>query len=107
IRKRRHVGHAADPQHLLAFQVGGEHATSVTTGQEVVQADEAELAGVRARAGNEDAPRLEQRPELGVSWPGATRRLRGRWISKLDKRVDTYRSAVGRDDQRIDVDRGH
>ena len=51
------VGHGAHAEHLLALQVGAEDAARVPAGEQVVQGDEAELAGVRRGAGDEHTAR--------------------------------------------------
>ncbi len=65
------------------------------------------LPGCAERAGDDDAPRLEQRPERVV---GRTRRRFGGGRSgslvELDERVDRYGLAVD-DDQRVEIDRLH
>ena len=51
------VGHRAHAEHLLALQVGAEDPARVPAGEQVVERDEAELAGVRRRAGDQHAAR--------------------------------------------------
>ena len=53
-----------DAEHLLALEVRGVEPALVPRGDDVVQADEAELAGVRRGAGDDDAGRVEQRGEV-------------------------------------------
>ena len=55
------VGHRVDAEHRRAFEVRGEHLPGVARGQEVVQRHEPEFAGMRGRAGDDHALRVEQR----------------------------------------------
>ena len=100
------VGDGADAEHLLALQVGAEDGAPVAAGEEVVQRDEPELAGMRRGAGDEHAARLEQGPELLGRRRRAQRRRRrpSAGVAELDERVDGDRRALRRDDQRVDVD---
>ena len=87
------VGHGVDAEHRRAFEVGGEDVALVAGGEEVVQRDEPELAGVRRRAGDDDALRIEERAEVP---------LVAAHDAHLDQRVDGHGHAVD-DDQRIHV----
>ena len=96
-----------DAEHLLPLEVGREHATRVSTGEQVVRGDEAELAGVGGGAGDHDATRLEQGGELLGGERRARRRGCSRRIADLDQRVDGDDAAIAPDDQRVDVDADH
>ncbi len=50
VREVGDVGHRAHAEHFLALQVGAEDPARVPAGEQVVQRDEAELAGMRRRA---------------------------------------------------------
>src|SRR5205807_9538158 len=60
------VGDRFDVEHRGAFEVGGEHLAAVAGGEDVVQRDEAELAGMTRRAGDDDPLRVEQRCEIAL-----------------------------------------
>src|SRR5690606_36314554 len=57
-------GQAVEAEDLGAVPVGGEHPPLVATGEDDVEAHEAELAGVGRGARDDDAAGLEQGPEL-------------------------------------------
>ena len=60
------------PEHLGAVAVGGEHPRPRSRGQDVVEADEPELAGVGRGPGDDHAPGLEQGTGAARRWgPGA------------------------------------
>ena len=61
------AGDRVDAEDRPALAVRGVHRARVALAEDVVQRDEAELAGVARRARDDDAARLEQRAEvLGV-----------------------------------------
>ena len=72
-----------------------------------MQRDETELARVGRRAGDDDAPRFEERAESRVARTDSAVELAVRGCRRrieLDERVDRDRFAVDHD-QRVDVDR--
>jgi hypothetical protein len=106
-----HVAHGRAAQDVAALAVHGEDLTVVAEAQQVVQRHEAEFAGVRRGAGDDDAARVEQRLEallqlaLGAErWARRRQRARGRAGGRqLDQRIDRHRRPRAHD-QRIDVD---
>jgi hypothetical protein len=80
-------------------------APCVAGREQVVERDEAELAGVGGRAGDHHAARLEQGEELlaAVQRFGPGRRRCSR-LAQLDQCVHRHGNTVGGDDQRVDVD---
>ena len=90
------VGDGLHAEHLLALQVGAEDPARVARGEQVVQGDEAELAGVRRRAGDDDAPGSNRALELlGGRARARRRRPAASGLAELDQRVDRDRRAVG------------
>ena len=102
VRQVVDVGHRLHAEDLGAVAVGGEDLALVAAGQDVVEADEAELARVGRGAGHEHAAGLEQRPEPIVAMVG-----RSPWRSSphLHERVHRDRAPVD-DEQRVEVGRG-
>ena len=75
------------PEDVDAFAVGGEDLALVAVGEDVVEGDEAELAGVGRGAGHDDAAWVEQRPEVVLG--GHQRCSEG--LGQLDQGVDRDR----------------
>ena len=57
------LAHRLDAEHRRALEVGRADLARVPRREDVVQRDEAELARMRRRAGDDHAARLEQRGE--------------------------------------------
>ena len=96
------------PEHLGAVAVHRERLRRVAEAEQVVEGDEAELSGMRRRAGDDDPARMEERPEalehLGVETARAAAAARDGFGVELDQRVDRHRHAAAHD-QRVQIDR--
>ncbi len=89
--------HGLDAEHRAALEVRREDAALVAASQDVVEGDEAELPRMRARPGDDDASRVEERAELIV----------GEALPQRSTSTSAS-TAIGtpvRDDQRVEVDR--
>ncbi len=107
IGQRLDVCDGAHAEHLFSAQVGAEHRTSVAVGEDVVQADEAELPRVAAGAGHQYPAGLEQCAELLVGGSGAPWSEKPGRLTNLHKSIHGHGLAVGAHDQGVDVDTDH